>query len=328
MAQKAIVDDIKSADRDDNKTWERPDKKALLMVNQSAGTGAAKGKVFQIISELVQLGFEVSTFPILPELGITSETVISEYRQRRFKLVACIGGDGTLNHVINALMSITGQKKIAIPIIYIPSGTTNDFAKTLGLSGDIDRIIYGVKHGRVYKLDIGSFNGDYFNYVAAFGAFTNISYETPQDQKNALGYLAYLLNGITSVPMLLQSRYHMTVTHDDEVEEGDYIFGAVSNATSVGGFKTQALASASLSDGLFEVVLIKAPDALQDIGEILRAAAEGDFNNPYIKVFQAKEVVFEGSKPVNWTLDGEFGGNIKDVRITVLPGAVRIYAEE
>ncbi len=308
--------------------WRRPVKKALLLVNQAAGTGNAKGKVFSVISELAKLSYEVVTFPILPELGLTSEAVISEYRRYSFKLVACIGGDGTLNHVINALMQITDEKKIGIPIIYIPSGTTNDYARTLGLSGDVDKLIYGVKNGRVYKLDIGCFNGEYFNYVAAFGAFTNISYETPQNQKNTFGYLAYLLNGIASVPTSLQARYHMTVTHDGETEEGDYIFGAVSNATSVGGFKTQALASASLSDGLFEVVLIKAPDDLQEIGEILLAVKDGNFSSPYIRVFQAEKVIFESTEGVNWTLDGEFGGKIGQAEVTVLPGAVRIYAEE
>lgn len=308
--------------------WTRPVKKALLMVNQAAGTGSAKGKVFSIISELTKLGYEVVTFPILPEFGITSENVVYEYRRYDFKLVACIGGDGTLNHVINALMQITDQNKISIPIIYIPSGTTNDYARTLGLTGDIDKIVYGVRNGRVYKLDIGCFNGDYFNYVAAFGAFTNISYETPQNQKHTFGYLAYLLNGIASVPTSLQARYHMTVTHDGETEEGDFIFGAVSNATSVGGFKTQALASASLSDGLFEIVLIKAPDDLQEVGEILLAVKDGNFSSPYVRVFQAEKVRFESAEEVNWTLDGEFGGRLTEVEVTVLPGAVRIYAEE
>ncbi|SFG05807.1 diacylglycerol/lipid kinase family protein [Oribacterium sp. WCC10] len=307
--------------------WSKPEKRALLMVNQSAGMGNAKDKIFELITELVKQGFEVVTFPVIPDRGITSEQVISEYRHRKFHIVACIGGDGTLNHVVNALMTVNDRKKAGVPVIYIPSGTTNDYAKTLGLSGDIQKLMQSVQAANVYGLDVGDFGGKFFNYVAAFGAFTNVSYETPQDQKNMLGYLAYLFNGIISAPSSLQTRYHIKVTHEGETEEGDYIFGAVSNATSVAGFKTPALAHASLSDGVFEVMLIKAPEDLQDVGEIFKAAMDGNYDNPYIHVFTAKEVHFDSSQDVSWTLDGEFGGMRKDVKVTVIPKAIKIYKE-
>lgn len=307
--------------------WKKPLRKALVLVNQNAGTGNARDKVFRLISELVKLDYEVITYPIIPAKNITSENIIREYK-KKVKLVACIGGDGTLNHVVNALMEATAKRKASIPVLYIPSGTTNDYAKTLGISGDVTKIIHGVKKSRVYRLDIGSFEDKYFNYVAAFGAFTNVSYATPQDQKNLLGYLAYLINGVASAPASLQSRHHLKVIHDGASEEGDYIFGAVSNATSVGGFKTPALADASLSDGLFEVILIKAPDALPDIGEILMAAGDGNFDNPHIKIFRTGEVTFISDSDMDWTLDGEYGGARKEVTVSVIPKAIRIYAED
>ena len=313
--------------RTEEKKWKKPLKKALLLVNQNAGTGNAKGKVFRLISGLVKLGYEVITYPIIPKMNITSENIIEAYKSR-VKLVACVGGDGTLNHVVNALMAATDKEKASLPVLYIPSGTTNDYAKTLGLSGDVEKVIHGVEHSRVYRLDIGTFSDKYFNYVAAFGAFTNVSYATPQDQKNLLGYLAYLVNGLASAPVSLQTRYHLEVSHDGITEEGDYVFGAVSNATSVGGFKTPALANASLSDGLFEVILIKAPDALQEIGEILMAAGDGSFDNPHIKIFRTSEVTFRSDNDIDWTIDGEYGGAKKEVTVSVIPQAIRIYAED
>lgn len=307
--------------------WQKPKKKALLLVNQSAGTGSAKDKLFQLIAELAGLGFEVITYPILPKSGITSEKIIAEYLNTKIRLIACVGGDGTLNHVVNALLSNSTSKKTGVPIMYIPSGTTNDYARTLGLEGNVPKVISCVKKKLVYLLDVGNFGGKYFNYVAAFGAFTNVSYNTPQDRKHVLGYFAYVLNGIASAPSSLQIRYHLNVCHDEESEEGTYIFGSVSNATSVAGFKTQALSEASLSDGLFEVMLIKAPDDLMEVGEIIRSVMDGDFDSPYIRMFQAKEVRFSSDEPINWTLDGEFGGSVSDVTIRVLPKAIKLYAE-
>ncbi|ETP71013.1 BmrU protein, partial [Lachnospiraceae bacterium JC7] len=304
-----------------------PQKTALLLVNQHAGTGTAKEKVFLLITELTKLGYEVITYPIIPEAGITSEGVVKEYLKQGIDLVACIGGDGTLNHVVNALLTSNEGKQSKTPIVYLPSGTTNDYAKTLGLNGDVEKIIKSVSSGKVFRLDVGDFSQKFFNYVAAFGAFTNVSYETPQDQKNFLGYFAYVLNAIAAAPSSLQTRYTLSVSHDSETEEGTFIFGAVSNATSVAGFKTQALSDASLSDGLFEAMLIKAPDDLMDVGEIIRSAMDGNFDNPYIRMFQAKEVHFHSEEDINWTLDGEFGGTLSDVTIRVLPKAIKIYTE-
>lgn len=313
--------------KETNDAFTRPKKTALLLVNQKAGMGSAKEKVFSLITELTKLHHEVITFPIMPGEGFTSENILREYQKKKLSLVACIGGDGTLNHVVNALLPGETDTKSKTPIVYVPSGTTNDYAKTLGLNGDVEKVIDSVREGRVFRLDVGQFGNLKFNYVAAFGAFTNVSYETPQDQKNVLGYFAYVMNAITAAPSSLQSRYRLAVSHDGETEEGTFIFGAVSNATSVAGFKTQALSDASLSDGLFEVLLIKAPDDLMDVGEIIRSAMDGNFDNPYIRMFQTQEVNFHSEEAINWTLDGEFGGSVSDVNIKVLPKAIKIYTE-
>lgn len=307
---------------------EKSKKQALLLVNPSAGTGSAKDKIFQLISELAVLGYEVITYPILPSSGLTSEELMGRYLSQKLKLIACIGGDGTLNHVVNSLLTESQGKAASVPVIYLPGGTTNDYARTLGLEGDVKKVINCVRKSMVYRLDVGNFGGKFFNYVAAFGAFTNVSYDTPQNQKNVLGYFAYVLNGIASAPSSLQMRYELSITHDGETEEGTYIFGSVSNATSVAGFKTQALSDASLSDGLFEVMLIKAPDDLMEVGEIIRSVLDGNFDNPYVRMFQASEVSFSSKEPINWTLDGEFGGTVSDVTVKVLSKVIKLYAEE
>lgn len=234
-------------------------------------------------------------------------------------MIVCCGGDGTLSEVINAA-AVLPEKP---PIAYIPSGTTNDFSKTMGLDTDILRSLMVLAHGEPQTLDVGQFEDRYFIYVASFGLFAESSYATPRDLKRRLGHLAYMITG-TKELLKLRS-YHMTVTDDrGEVREGDYIYGSVSNSTSIGGLLKLDEAIVNLSDGRHEVVLIRKPSDLREFGEVARAVISGRYNTPLIEIFSAKNVTFACEEKVDWSLDGEHKITSQPVRITNIPQAVRL----
>lgn len=298
-------------------------KRVLLLVNPASGVGASRSMTFDIIRLLTIRGCEVTVYPILPNYGLISETIIRKEHER-FDVIACCGGDGTLNHVVGS-MARFGIRK---PIGYIPSGSTNDFARSLGITDNLDRNCAAIAGKNYLDYDIGRFNDSYFNYVAAFGAFTKVSYETDQAVKNAIGYAAYILGGILSLPESIGVRCHLKILHDGIEEEGDYVFGAVSNATSVGGIASLPIQKASLNDGVFEVMLISAPDNIQELGETLAGLASGDTSNRHIKIFTAREIKISHKEKTAWTLDGEYGGTHREVSISVCPGRVRILLPE
>lgn len=294
-------------------------KKVLFLINPAAGTGAARQNLYKMVETLACRGCEVTFYPILPSLGMTAEAILAECRGR-FDLVACCGGDGTLNHVITGLMAHSPRPALG----YLPTGSTNDFARSLGLPEDTEAACTAMADGRPFAYDIGRFNDLYFNYVAAFGAFTAVSYSTPQQIKNVLGHAAYVLSGIRTLPEHIRYRCPMRVEHDGLVEEGEFLYGAVSNATTVGGFATPGAESVRLNDGLFEVLLIHAPDKLRDVEPILAALASDEAQNPYVHRFQTREVTFTALEPAAWTLDGEYGGTPEVAHIRVEAGALQI----
>jgi YegS/Rv2252/BmrU family lipid kinase len=303
------------------------DRKLLLLYNASAGTGVARRNLYQLITQLAEKGCETVAYPILPKRGLTTERIVEMLKERgqHFDYIACCGGDGTLNHLVNALMQAGWNE---IPVLYVPTGTTNDFARSLHIPGDPARSAALLDHGQAFCYDIGQFENRYFNYVAAFGAFTAVSYETDQNMKNAIGYAAYILTGVLSASDSLMSRIHMRIEHDGIIEEDAYLFGAVSNTTSVAGIKSPALSKAEMDDGLFEVILIKAPDDLNDVREILQSLAQGNTEGGYFRVFRTDEVRFAADQEVSWTLDGENGGEIESAVVRVVPKAVRILVPD
>lgn len=228
-----------------------------------------------------------------------------------YDLIVCSGGDGTLNITISFLV----QKNLPTQIAYIPSGSTNDFAYSLGLSGDMDTLLQNTVEGTPKLLDVGRFNASrYFLYVAAFGLFTKVSYTTSQKVKNMLGHAAYILEGIMSVADL--KSYHITAELEDETVEGEFILGMVTNSLSIGGFKNILPADTALDDGLFEVILIKMPTSLAALNEIASALwGEKPEDNQYIFHKKTSKIILRSEEKISWALDGEFGGEEDMVRI-------------
>ncbi len=234
--------------------------------------------------------------------------------------IVAFGGDGTLSEVINGVMRLDVKPELG----YIPAGTTNDFAAGLGLSRNVIRAAETVLNGVPTPLDVGQFGEDrYFSYVASFGTFTKASYSAPQDVKNALGYAAYLLEGLKSLTDI--HSIPLTVTADGRIYEDEFIFGAVTNAMSVGGVMKYRDEQVNLSDGLFEVLLIRTPKSLGEIQTLLADVSNRNYTeSPQIIYQKARKVTVSSRDPVAWTVDGEAGGEHTDLIIRNCHNAIRI----
>lgn len=230
---------------------------------------------------------------------------------KSYDLLVCSGGDGTLNITASFLI----QKNLPARIAYIPSGSTNDFAYSLGLSGDVDTLLQNTVQGEPKWIDVGRFNTSrYFLYVAAFGVFTKVSYTTSQKAKNLLGHAAYILEGIKSIAEL--KSYHMTLEIGEEMVEDDFILGMVTNSLSIGGFKNILPADTSLDDGLFEAVFVRVPKNVAALNEIvLSLLSEKLEDNQHIFYKKTSKMILRSEEKVAWALDGEFGGEENTVRI-------------
>lgn len=297
-------------------------KKALVLINKTSGTGKAGNDTLEIVTKLAEKGYEPVVFPILPGSGLTSETIIPEY-DGMLDLIMCSGGDGTLNHVMNQVMLLKEKPVLA----YVPSGSTNDFAKGLGIPSVRSKAIDIAVNGKPYTYDVGKMNDHYFNYVAAFGAFSKVSYATDQELKNVLGYAAYVLSAMAEIPQSLGYSCHMKIEADGLMEEGDYIFGAVSNSASVAGMTLFADTDIKQDDGQMELLLIRAPKNLAEFNAIIAALATKEPDNPYLTYKQVKKVKLSSEETTEWTLDGEFGGAFKKTTIEVVNKAVSIMVK-
>ncbi|MCI5621385.1 MAG: YegS/Rv2252/BmrU family lipid kinase [Lachnospiraceae bacterium] len=293
-------------------------KKLLFILNPHSGKGHVKGRLFGIIDIMVKAGYEVTAYP----------TQCRDDAQRKvreeagdFDLVVCSGGDGTLDEVVTGMM----QRQDRVPIGYIPAGSTNDFANSLKIPKDMLKAAAVAVQGRRFPVDVGDFNQDSFIYVAAFGLFTAVSYQTSQSLKNVLGHAAYILEGARS--LLDIPTYQMRVEHDDEVIEGEFIYGMISNSISVGGFKNLTGKHVLLDDGVFEVTLIKAPKNPIEMNEIIINLTNRKDNSDLIYTFKTDELRICPETTIPWTLDGEFGGEHRDVVIKNMHQAVEIMVK-
>ncbi len=241
-----------------------------------------------------------------------------------YDCIVAFGGDGTLNEVINGLMRLPERPVLG----YIPAGTTNDFAAGLGLSKNPVKAAATVLEGETLELDVGQFCEErYFSYVASFGSFTKASYSAPQDAKNLLGYAAYLLEGLKSLSDIHPS--HLRIQANGEEIEGDFIFGAVSNALSVGGMVKFDSAQVDLTDGLFEILMIRYPQNLADLQKILHDMATHHYGeSDLILYLKAAEITVESDEPIPWTVDGEMGGTTASARVRNCHRAIRILKPE
>ncbi len=234
-------------------------------------------------------------------------------------LIVCSGGDGTLDEVVTGIT----EKNSNVPIGYIPAGSTNDFANSLFMPKSMVKAAQMIMEENLYHCDIGRFNSQTFAYVAAFGLFTDVSYETDQDLKNVLGHVAYLLEGVKRLFNI--KSYHMKVTSEEIQVEDDFIVGMITNSRSVGGFKNLTGKNVDMNDGLFEVTLIRHPKNSLQLQEIMTALVMAEDNTDMIYSFKSKKLMIETEEEVPWTLDGEFGGDHTYVEIENRHKALNLY---
>lgn len=280
--------------------------KLMFVYNPHAGKGLIKSRLAEIIDIFVKNGYEVSIHPTQKynDAYEVVKKIGSEY-----DLVVCSGGDGTLDEAVSGMM----EREKRIPIGYIPAGTTNDFANSLHISRNLLEAAEIAVSGGRFSCDVGRFNDDIFVYIAAFGIFTDVAYETKQEVKNILGHMAYILEGIKRLYAI--KSYPMKVTHNEEVIEEDFIFGMVTNSRSVGGFRGMIGKNVTFDDGLFEVTLIKKPKNAIELQEVITALLMRESNSKHMYTFKAGKLLIESEEEVAWTLDGEFGGNHHEVVI-------------
>lgn len=295
-------------------------KKLLFVFNPRSGKGQIKSKLLEIIDLFVKNGYQVTAHPT--QKAGDAQKLVRE-QTASYDLVVCSGGDGTLDEVISGMM----ESKERVPVGYIPAGSTNDFAQTLRIPKNMLKAADIAVNGRVFSCDVGRFNNDYFVYVAAFGLFTDVSYQTSQNLKNVLGHGAYIIEGakrLADIPS-----YHLRIEINGNVIEDDFIYGMITNSTYVGGVKNLALKDTKLNDGLFEVNLIRYPKNPVELNEILT-------NLMLPTVLETKHVMYFTTDKVKircmdgkiaWTLDGEFGGEHQDVEAVNCKHAIELMVK-
>ncbi|TCT16140.1 YegS/Rv2252/BmrU family lipid kinase [Natranaerovirga pectinivora] len=281
--------------------------RTLFILNPNAGKMQAKHNLFKLIDLFTKNKYEVTVFPTQDRLDATN---IVKEKANEYDLIVCSGGDGTLNEVISGLMHHTNRPKLG----YIPTGTTNDLATSLNLPKTCIKAAKKIIAGSSYYYDIGSLNDSYFTYIAAFGAFTKVSYTTSQKFKNALGRISYFLEGIKHLTEI--KTYPIKIEYDHGVIEDDFVFGAVTNSTSIAGLFHLNSHDVILNDGLFEVLLIKSPKNAIELKNIIMGLLKQQYNDKYVTFFQASHLKITSDSNIPWIIDGENGGTQRDVTIS------------
>ena len=296
-------------------------RKLLLLINPNAGKGGFKAGLGEVLMTFHRAGFS-TTVAFTDKRGDAPR--IAARAAGEYDRIVCVGGDGTFSETVAGLMAVKTRPEVG----YVPMGTTNDCASTLGISQSAAEAAETAAFGRSIPFDVGCFNHEqYFTYVAAFGAFTEVSYQTPQDQKNALGRLAYLLDGISRLPNL--THRWARVEYDEGVLEDDYIFCGITNARSVAGLiHLKDSVGVSLSDGLFEVILVRNPENVLQVGTILTDILSNKFDSEYVTLLKSRTVRITLQEPVSWTMDGEDGGVHSQAYCENIPRAVRVLVND
>ncbi|MBE6569611.1 MAG: YegS/Rv2252/BmrU family lipid kinase [Ruminococcaceae bacterium] len=290
-------------------------KQMLLILNPTSGMKKAARNLTEIISVFNRAGYVANVY-VTAERGDAVRAV--QNLGGSAELIVCCGGDGTLNETVTGLM----EAGLDTPIGYIPAGSTNDFAGSLHLSSDVIKAAGQIAEGKPTPYDIGKWGERYFTYIASFGAFTKASYATPQNMKNALGHLAYILEGIQELSGIRTE--HIRMELDNEVLEDDYLFGAVCNSTSVGGILTLNPNIVDMSDGRFEVFLIRAPRNMQELHECILALTNQTYNCKMITFRSAGRLKITCNSTMPWSLDGERAEGKTEITVENLHHRIRI----
>lgn len=290
-------------------------KKMLFVMNPYAGTRKANKVMVEMLGEFNRGGYDVQVY-ITAAPGDGKRAVAQ--RAKEMDIVVCCGGDGTFNETVAGLLESGAQTLLG----YIPAGSTNDFANSLGLSGDPVTAAKRIVEGTPMCYDVGIYGDRYFTYVASFGAFTKVSYSMPQNVKNALGHTAYLLGGIQELSQIrsVHARFEMA----GETVEDDFLFGAICNSTSIGGILTLDPKQVDMSDGVFELLLVRAPKDLSEIAECIQAVQKQKYNCKMITFRSAPEIRITVDTQMPWTLDGEREEGRSPVTVKNIHHAIRL----
>jgi YegS/Rv2252/BmrU family lipid kinase len=290
-------------------------KRLLFIYNPFAGKGLIRSNLSFILEEFSANDFEVV---VHPTAGVKDAARVVEECGSSFDLIVCSGGDGTLDEVVSGMQA----GRFTRPLGYIPAGSTNDYASTLGIPKQMTMAARSIMEGTLFSCDIGRMNDNYFVYVAAFGAFVNVSYDTPQDMKNLFGHLAYIVRGAQSLASL--KSYHLHYESSENSGTGDFMLGMITNSNSVAGFGGITGPDVTLNDGVFEVTLIRMPQILAVEWPAILTALMNGSENKNIVAFKTSRLELWFDENVTWTRDGEFGGEHSHIVIENLPEALPI----
>lgn len=293
--------------------------KLLFIYNPKSGTGTIRSNLSDIVDVMVKAGFEITIYAT-QKRGDAKRKVLKD--GAGFQRIVCAGGDGTLDEVVTGLI----QAGLKIPLGYIPAGSTNDFASSIQIPTNLVKAAKTAVGEYAMEFDMGQFNEDNFVYIAGFGIFTEVSYETPQELKNSLGHLAYILSAAKSLSSI--PNYLMHIEADKRIIDDRFIYGMVTNSTSVAGFKGMTGKNVNLRDGKFEVTLIRSPKDAVELNEILGYLTGSVKETKMVYALKASRVRVCSTKQVAWTLDGEFGGKHTIVDIKNLCKRVQIFTEK
>lgn len=290
-------------------------KKLLFVFNPFSGKGLIKNKLLNIVDQFVKNNYEVTIHPTQNTQDALEQV---EKHAGKYDLVVCSGGDGTLDEVVSGMM----RREKKVPIGYIPSGSTNDFACSLKIPKSMEKAAQLAVSGVPFACDVGNFNGEYFVYIAAFGLFTDVSYATSQEMKNRIGHFAYILEGVKRIPAT--QSYQLEISYGDQKIAGEFIYGMVTNSVSAGGFRNITGKNVKLDDGVFEVTLIRMPKNPMELNEIIGSLTNLIDNTELIHTFKTDCLKVKASEEIAWTLDGEYGGKHTDVTISAEKQAVEM----
>ncbi|MGN0150158.1 MAG: diacylglycerol/lipid kinase family protein [Clostridia bacterium] len=300
-------------------------KKLLFVFNPHSGRAQIKNNLIDIVDIFTKGGYNVTIYPTQAP-NDCFEKIKNEACE--YNRVVVSGGDGTLNEAVHGMLSNPEEKRV--PIGYIPTGTVNDFSNSLGIPKDMLEAAEIAVVGKTFECDICKFNGRPYNYVAAFGAFTDVSYETPQGTKNIFGQAAYFFEGIKKLSSI--QKYHAKVRYDDVEIEDDFVLGMILNSKSVAGFEVRdengIMNNISLDDGMFEGVLVRMPTNLVEFQTTISDFLRGNMEGAGYVSFKTSHVEFEFDDAVKWTLDGEFGGACEYAEIKLLNKAVTFIVDK